>query len=411
MFEKLVQRGHELADQLNTRVAVLSDHSLPPATPIRSEEAILADLNGWAMSARYVIREAFGSDSEQIRELNAYHENIRMRGRLYGISDKTNRDDVYTVITLLHKFEAAFVTENDSADAPTGDVGIIVALPDEFRELHNTLPSPHVIKDERTGASDYLFTRPVSNRAAYRCAATFVGFMGPTAAALATERFLNRQRPKTIVMLGIAAGISEDVQLGDVIMATYVGRYLDHAKIVSGKGKTFEIRPGGDAFSFSLDLIRASLELEFAHKGYFESWQQAGDAELSQLVADEHRAKLRERDWVRKWPRFVAAPVASGPVVAASEEFINWVKSTNRNYAALEMEGGAMLAAVYSRADPSRSLMLRGVSDFGDKRKGVLDRIGKGALRRYATRNAIRLLWSLMDADVFPRTNQTENPQ
>lgn len=411
MFEKLIQRGHELADQLSRRVAVLRDHSLPPATPILSEEAILADLNGWEMSARHVIREAFGSDSEQIRELNVYHEQMRIRGDLYGRSDKTNREDVYTVITLLHKFEAAFVTENDSADAPIDDVGIIVPLREEFRELHNDFPSPAVIKDEKTGASDYLFTRPVSNRAGYRCAATFVGTMGPTDAALATERFLNRRRPKTIVMLGIAAGISEDVQLGDVVVATQVGRYLDRAKIVSGEDKTFEIRPGGDAFPFSLDLIRASLDLEFAHKGYFESWQQAGEADLSQLVADKQRAKLRERGWMRERPRFVEAPVASGPVVVAAKEFVNWVKSTNRNYAALEMEGGAMLAAVYSRGDLSRSLMLRGVSDFGDKRKGALDRIGKGGLRRYATRNAIRLLWGLMDADVLPRAKRTENPQ
>ena len=65
-----------------------------------------------------------------------------------------------------------------------------------------------------------------------------------------------------------------------------------------------------------------------------------------------------------------------------------------------------MLAAVYSHPDPERTMMLRGISDFGDKRKNDLDEIGKGGLRRYAARNAIRLLWGLMEAGVLPRAEQ-----
>ena len=170
------------------------------------------------------------------------------------------------------------------------DVGIIVALREEFRELHPQLPTPQAIKDEKTGASDYLFQWDVENGTAYRCAATFVGVMGPTEAALATERFLNRRQPKTIVMLGIAAGINDDVKLGDVIVATHVGRYLDRAKVISNKDKTFEIRPGGDAFPCSGDLVRASLDFEFAHQVRYESWPQSCQTELTELVTDENRS-------------------------------------------------------------------------------------------------------------------------
>jgi hypothetical protein len=55
-------------------------------------------------------------------------------------------------------------------------------------------------------------------------------------------------------------------------------------------------------------------------------------------------------------------------------------------------------------------MMLRGISDFGDKRKKELDKIGKGGLRRYAMGNAISLLWQLMEAGILPRRARSVNP-
>jgi nucleoside phosphorylase len=281
------------------------------------------------------------------------------------------------------------------------DVGIVVALVEEFRELYRLLPLATPYKDLSTGTSDYLFEHPMKNGGSYRCAATFVGIMGPTEAALATERFLNRRNPATVVMLGIAAGIHDDVKLGDVIVAQHVGRYLDRAKIVDGV-ENFDIRPGGDSFPCSADLVRAALELEFADRPRYEEWIEQGRTDLSTLVKAEQRDALLAKESLRNEPQLLHGQVASGPVVTASKKFVKWVKSTNRNYLALEMEGGAMLAAVYSRAQPKQSLMLRGISDFGDQRKKSLDAVGKGGIRRYAMRNATKMLWALMDAGVLP---------
>ena len=47
--------------------------------------------------------------------------------------------------------------------------------------------------------------------------------------------------------------------------------------------------------------------------------------------------------------------------------------------------------------------VLRGISDLADEQKSKLEGISKGALRRYATRNVIRLLFSLMRAGVLER--------
>ena len=77
----------------------------------------------------------------------------------------------------------------------------------------------------------------------------------------------------------------------------------------------------------------------------------------------------------------------------------------NRNYLALEMEGGGMLSSVYGHSDPKSTLILRGISDFGDSRKQELDATGKGVIRRYAMNNATRLLWKLLEANILPRVS------
>ncbi len=297
------------------------------------------------------------------------------------------------------------------ANDPT-DVGVIVALVEEFDQLYPQLPSPVPVKDADAGGYDYLFNWPADGAQPYRCAATFVGEMGPIDAALAAKGFLRRRRPRTIVMLGIAAGIHDDAKLGDVIVARSVGLYLDRAKVVdrakevdgakeADDAKSFDIRPGGKSFPCSQDLVRSTQNLKFAHTPIHQAWRDAGETDLAEAVPQWQ--KLRDKGWLTAAPAFLAGDIASGPVVAAAAPFVAWVRSVNRKYLGLEMEGGGVLAAVYERADPTRSLILRGVSDFGDARKQELDEIGSGGLRRVAMRNAVRLLWSLLEAGELPR--------
>jgi hypothetical protein len=113
-------------------------------------------------------------------------------------------------------------------------------------------------------------------------------------------------------------------------------------------------------------------------------------------------------------PHNALGHIASGPVVAASQSFIEHaVKGRYRKFLALEMESGGILAAIYEVTDPRKSLVLRGISDYGDGRKSQLDKIGAGSLRRYAVNNAMQFLWRLMEAGEIPfadNTIQEEKP-
>ena len=88
--------------------------------------------------------------------------------------------------------------------------------------------------------------------------------------------------------------------------------------------------------------------------------------------------------------------------MGGSVAFKTWLKHRDRSYLALEMESMGVLSAIYKATPATGSLVLRGVSDYGDERKKELDAIGKGSLRQYAMHNALQLLWKLMELGVLP---------
>jgi hypothetical protein len=49
------------------------------------------------------------------------------------------------------------------------------------------------------------------------------------------------------------------------------------------------------------------------------------------------------------------------------------------------------------------ALVIRGISDFGDNRKKELDTIGRGVIRRYAMRNAVRFFLLLAQLGIRPK--------
>ena len=89
--------------------------------------------------------------------------------------------------------------------------------------------------------------------------------------------------------------------------------------------------------------------------------------------------------------------------MGAASAFVRWLRARDRKYLAVEMEAAGLMAAGYKQAVAARTLVLRGVSDIADERKAALEDQSTGALRRYAVRNAIRLLWSLLDAGLLAR--------
>lgn len=286
------------------------------------------------------------------------------------------------------------------------DVGVVVALPEEFRELQRQLADRwKPLYDKATATEYYLFTieGPVGT-APYSCVTTFAGSMGPTKAALLTEKLRTRWKVGAIVNVGIAGALNEDVKIGDVVVGALADNYLERAKAIEVQGEDgFAFELAGEPFRSSRALLDACMHMEFAQSDLFAMWQQAGKLFLHALTSEKLTA-LREAKLLAGFPMLLHGHVACGTSVGASIAFKRWLKKRDRSYLAIDMESGGVLLAVYEAARATEGLVLRGISDFADERKAELDRIGKGDFRRYAMHNALQFLWILMRAGRLPRS-------
>ncbi len=272
-------------------------------------------------------------------------------------------------------------------------LGIVIALREEFAEFFpeiekNAKPN----RDSVTGRTFYLAERVLPNSRRSQLVATFAGEMTPTPTALVAQQMMSLHSPQSLVMLGIAGGIDDDVRVGDIIIPNVVEAYLDNSKAVKAAARQgFEFKLSGEPFRTSVGWTRLLDNLPFAHKALFKRWQEDCAVDLCELLPEtKMREGLIAKGLVRPMPNYSIGHLASGPTVGATEEFSKWLKGHDRKYLGLEMEAAGMMAAANEPLQPSDTLILRAVSDFGDERKKQMEDESKGALRRYAIRNAIR---------------------
>jgi nucleoside phosphorylase/TolA-binding protein len=278
------------------------------------------------------------------------------------------------------------------------DVGIIIALKEEFRELAAFVGQCVIERDVELGHHYYGFTYPFGTPDGLRCVATMIGDMGPVRAALATERFITSRKPSLLIMVGISASLHRDLLAGDVFVATQVDLFLDSGKAESDGIEPFELRPGGSVYRAPRDIVDAVRNFEFAAQAAYGVWRSKCEQNWESVGDPVTRDALRAKGFVRDIPVLEECQLASGPLVGASTAFSAWLRRRERQFKALDMEAGGAMVAASERSDPKRMVVVRGISDFGDDRKAEFDAFGQGLLRRYAMRNALDLLWTLLDS-------------
>jgi len=325
-------------------------------------------------------------------------------GHLLGLLAKQTYSPAgdFASMLVLVALEASVTVPDDHLPAPDGrcDVGLVVALKEEFRILFERFEGRHTHVGDG-GRSYYIFeVGTLAGERPYRCVATLVGDMGTSRTGVVAEKMLSRWDPAVLVVVGIAGGIHKDVRLGDVIIASEVSNYVEGAKAVDGtNGVVFE--RSGDSFKTKHALLDRVRNFEFANRASFQKWEAACAARCHPLGAQVE--PLRKDDLLRSKPAQREGHLASGPVVVTSSGFVAWIREGDRACLCVEMEaGGAMITA---HMDPLERdvLVISAISDFADDRKAALDGIGGGILRRYAMENAIDFLWCLMEAGVLPQ--------
>lgn len=287
---------------------------------------------------------------------------------------------------------------NPLGNKPRLDVGIVIALEEEFRELAPQIKrKPYYNPDIKQYY--YLFERSNANAslAPYRCVVTFMGTMGPTDAVVVADRLIAQFNPETIVSIGIAGSMDQAILVGDIVVADQTDEYLATSKAIETTDKNdWDIQFSGNPYKSDPAYVAHAANLRYAHVEVAQGWESMSKRKLLEWIGTISTEDLIRQHLIGDVPRIHTGHIASGHIVGAANQFVQWLKERrDRKFLALEMESVGVLNAAHKRA--VSSLIIRGISDYSDERKKTLDELGRGALRRYAMNNALALLWVLMD--------------
>ncbi len=291
------------------------------------------------------------------------------------------------------------------------DLAILIALEEEFQVLEHELAERwEPRRNSEHAGYDFYWT---DERGGYRCVATFIGRMGPEEAVRGAERLL-RTKPALLVNIGIAAGIHEDVCIGDVVVPDLIQAYDQAGKAtpVEGSKSEWEWKPRANGYQAEHGLVTEAESLRYAHRVEHRAWQDAGAQELAVIRGANEAAiqELLDKAALRERPEIRKVALASGGMVIAARAFAEAIRKTNGNLMAAEMEAAGVLLAATKQAERVKTLVLRGISDHVGVAKELTDAIQHGALRGLAMRNAWGLLTRMMAIGVLPRAEAGADP-
>lgn len=174
--------------------------------------------------------------------------------------------------------------------------------------------------------------------------------MGMTAAAIIATKAICSFRPRFLAMVGIAAGIRGECNLGDIIVADPTWDYGSGKWAASGSKTVFEMSPHHIPLSA---VIRGRFQL------------------LSQNSAA--LAEIRT-NWPGRKPdsalNLIIGPTASGSAVRADGTAAKEVKAQHRKAVAIEMEAYGVMAAAHEAPLPEvGAFVVKSICDFADAKK------------------------------------------
>jgi len=197
--------------------------------------------------------------------------------------------------------------------------------------------------------------------------------MGNVRSAAITSWAITRFDPSVVVLVGIAGGVKKDGNdrlLGDVIVPQQFVEY-DYGKQEDGS-----FQPRYQTFRPSPTLLDSASEAA------------AGEWYKRKKIAS------RPDGTKRVVPAVLCGVVLSGQRVVADDEFADGLKEEWSEVVGFEMEAAGAATAVYELGQRAEFVLIKGVSDWADRKKA------DDGWRAYAADSAAAFLVNLL-AEVF----------
>jgi nucleoside phosphorylase/CheY-like chemotaxis protein len=194
--------------------------------------------------------------------------------------------------------------------------------------------------------SGSFVTSGKSRRAVLGCATR----MGMTAAAIVSMKAIYNFRPRFLAMVGIAAGIRGECNLGDIVVADPTWDYGSGRWSARGSETVFEMAP----HHLSLNaMLRSRFQL------------MSQDSALLDGIRSQWRGPKPDTTL-----RLVIGPAASGSAVRADGNVARDVKAQHRKTVSIEMEAYGVMAAAHEAPLPEvKAFVVKSICDFADEKK------------------------------------------
>ncbi len=242
------------------------------------------------------------------------------------------------------------------------DIGILTVIPTELEWTRKALSIDAHDRRKVPSGRIYYFGFVPSQFAGrdYSIAITCIGDAGTAECAVAATALIKDWRPKLVILVGIAAGLRGQVKVGSVILSERIWSYEKAAVTTAAGGRARKV-PRPDA-----PILPLTIQQDV-------TCYLSGQDRLQRRLAERFRAlggsypAIHSRNVVTA-PDVHSATVASGNKLLRHEGFLYKLRATGHGRTEVaEMEAaGLTVACREGRAD---WLVIRGVSDFGDKRK------------------------------------------
>jgi len=220
------------------------------------------------------------------------------------------------------------------------DFLIITTLRKEYSAVLSKFSNVRTI-DKSQSVVNVLTTKKFTYHVVIVCVTHLKKKMGPVIAAIKTTAWLKDLQPKNILLVGIAGGVRDKSDLGDIIIPENI---IDAnvGKVVKGK----EI-PDYKHYE-PTDILFNETDNTF-----LKNWS-------------DHIEEKRPENGKSKIIRGLI--ISSGKVIADSKA-VELYQETWRDMRGFEMEGAAVAAAIKDVGQQTEFLMIRAISDFGDENK------------------------------------------
>jgi len=294
----------------------------------------------------------------------------------------------------------------------TVDILIYIALSEEFNYLVDDLLGDSDQSFISQEMEDYPLTIFYGNifcknqEKYFHTVIIPAGKMGNTRAATVTSAILAKSSVCDVIVLGIAGSLSNDLQPGDVLIPDSVEEYLANSAAI-GEDNNWEFKTSGNNLPTSLRLLNRFQHFFSRYRPIYDQWLKDSNDRLNHILENKKIQEILDKhgEELRSDVKLFAGDdkkLASGPAVGKGKAFTDWLKNqVDRKFFAIDMESSGVYDAVNLRIPSPRVIAFRGISDFADERKQLIEDTVREQFREVSLKNAFHLLLHGIESGLF----------